>query len=447
MTHKCQGTLLGVLILIFLLAAFASATDVKVDCTGTDPNAFHSINDALNTLDMVGPHTVTINGNCHENVGFGQRNWITFQAVPGRYATITNAANPALITFIVSSSHDIVFDHIIFEGGSAGVYVSSNSGPIHFLNCTIQDSLGDGLDIDMQSSVHFENTSIKNNAFNGISISNQSQLLLGTYPTQRIRISGNGGDGLAIDGSNVQLNYGILTVDSNKGAGISMAGGRLQFYGSGTAVPALIQNNNNGITLNTGASATLWGGFRIHNNGGYGIAINNSSSLTAWEVDDANGNKYVTAIDGHSTAGIGLSASSSAELIGAHSIFNNGSASADPGARGGISMAGSSLTIGWNTAIRNNIGPGLRLGAKSDVIMFDMTISGNSEEAVRETNLSSGGYYNPLTFYGNGGKSLYCDKFSVAYGDVGSIANTDCANVTTAAERRPDIHIPKLPQQ
>lgn len=163
MKQKRQVTLLGVLTLFLLLTASASATNVKVDCTGTDPNAFHAINDALNTLDMVGPHTVTINGNCHENIGFGQRHWITFQAVPGRYATIT-AANAALITFIVSSSHDIVFDHIIFEGGAGGVYVSSNSGPIHFLNCTVQDSTGDGLDIDMQSAVHLENTTIKNNA-------------------------------------------------------------------------------------------------------------------------------------------------------------------------------------------------------------------------------------------------------------------------------------------
>jgi len=442
MKQKRQGTLLGVLALFLLLAVSASATSVKVDCTGTDPNAFHTINDALNTLDMVGPHTVTINGNCHENIGFGQRNWITFQAVPGRYATIT-ASNAALITFIVSSSHDIVFDHIIFEGGAGGVYVSSNSGPIHFLNCTVQDSTADGLDIDMQSTVHLENTTIKNNAGYGIAISNQSQLLLGTTPTQRIRFSGNGADGLTVDGSDVQLNYGILTVEGNKGAGISMAGGRLQFYGSGTAVPALIQNNGIGITLDAGASATLWGGFRIHSNGGYGITLNNGSSLTFWEVDDANGNKYVTTIDGHSTVGISISESSSARIIGAHSIFNNGSVGADPGARGGISMGGSSLTIGWNTTIRNNIGPGLRLFSKSDVTMFDMTVSGNTEEGVRETNLSAGGYYNPVTFYGNGGKSLYCDKFSVAYGDAGTITGADCANITNSAERRPEIRIPK----
>ena len=106
-------------------------------------------------------------------------------------------------------------------------------------------------------------------------------------------------------------------------------------------------------------------------------------------------------------------------------------------------MGGSSLTIGWNTTIRNNIGPGVRLFSKSDVTMFDMTVSGNTEEGVRETNLSAGGYYNPVTFYGNGGKSLYCDKFSVAYGDAGTIAGADCANITSSAERRPEIRIPK----
>src|SRR5256886_9937598 len=42
---------------------------------------------------------------------------------------------------------------------------------------------------------------------------------------------GNGTDGLNIDGSNVQVNFGVLTVDGNQGAGISMEGGRLQLYG------------------------------------------------------------------------------------------------------------------------------------------------------------------------------------------------------------------------
>ena len=444
MSDTCKTPLLVVLIFSgLLLTRPALAADVQVDCSGKNPMAFHSITDALNSLDWTGPHSITVNGPCRENVVVAQRDRITIQAVPGHTAKVENAADPAYITILIAGSRNITLDHLIIQGGAPSVYVTDSSSAITMLDCVVQGSAGDGLDIDMASTLHVENSTIRNNAGWGVSIANHSFLLIGTYPNQSDRITGNGGGGLAIDGSDVQLNYGTLTIADNKWAGISMDGGRLQFYGGESDTPAIIRNNNAGIRLNNAASATLWSAFRITNNGSTGISANGASSITFYETTDSKGKKAVTTISGHSTVGLDLWQSSSAQMFGAHVVRENGTADANPGSRGGISMEASSLAIWGSTSVSNNVGPGIRLGVKSDIMMWDTKIANNTEEGVRETNLSAGGYYNPLTFTGNGGGSLYCDSLSVAFGDAATIPGVNCANLTKAEGPRPKFEVPR----
>jgi len=176
------------------------------------------------------------------------------------------------------------------------MYVSDSSSAILMQSCTVQNSLADGLDMDMESQLVIQDSTIKNNSAAGVVIANESQLLLGTYPTQRIRITGNGfggggngSGGLEIDGSQVQLNFGVLTVDGNAGAGISMDGGRLQLYGGDANTPGVIENNNVGLSMSDAASATLWSAFRIHNNGSTGISVGGASSITLISTVDSEG--------------------------------------------------------------------------------------------------------------------------------------------------------------
>jgi hypothetical protein len=454
---NCKSILYGLrtqlICLVFsasLLSMPASATNVNVNCSGSADNekAFHSINDALNTLDLIGPNTITVRGTCHENVALLQRDRLTIQAAAGQFATIENAAAQAMSTLYISGSHNIILNNLIIDAGSPAMYVTDASSAVLMQNCTLQNSVGDGLDMDTESQLVIQDSTIKNNSAAGIFIANESQLLLGTYPAQRIRITGNGfggggngTDGLNIDGSQVQLNFGVLTVDGNAGAGIGMEGGRLQFYGGDADSPGVIENNNTGITMNDAASATLWSAFRIRSNGSTGISVSGASSITFISTVDSKGKNAATAISDHSTVGLTLSQSSSAQIYGAHVISKNGSANA-PG--GGIALEGASLTIGSGTQVDSNIGPGISLVVKSDLIMFDMTVSDNTGDGVAETNLSGGGFYKPLVFNGNGGASLSCDKFSVAYGDVDTLHDVDCKNITKAGVRRPDVHIPNM---
>lgn len=418
----------------------AVAADVYVDCLSSNAKTFHSINDALNTLDLVGPNTITVKGVCRENVVIASRDRLTITGADGQHATI-EAKDPG-ITLFVLGSHNITLDHLIIQRGAPALYVTSSSTNMDVQNCIIQNSDSDGLIMEMHSAMTMENTTIQNNSGSGINMANESHLTMATYPNQLTMLTGNGGDGLTIDGSQVQINFGVVSITGNAGAGISMLGGRLQAYGGDGNTFALIDNNAyGGLVMSTGASATLWGEFHISNNGSTGIALSSASSLGLYS---SNHRAAVTRVNGHSTVGLSLSSSSAAELYGPHVISNNGSANADPGSRGGISMEGASLIMDYGVSVSGNVGPGIRLAAKSDISLANGIVSNNSEEGVRQTNLSAGGFYNPLTFAGNGGNNLYCDKFSVAFGDAGSIPNSNCPNITESSGRHPGVRIPRM---
>ena len=415
-----------------LAASSASAANLTVICPSGGPGAYSSINAALSTLDLQGPHTITVSGTCHENVAVTERDRLTIQAVAGQYATIENAAAPAATTLYIAGSHNIFLDHLIIGGGAPAMYVSASSGDIHMQNCTVQNSLNDGLDIDMESMLLIENSTIKNNSGAGIFISNQSQLTMGTYPTQRVLITGNGfgglgngTDGLNIDGSNVQVNFGVLTVDGNQGAGISMEGGRLQLYGGEADSPGVIQNNHTGLRINDAASATLWSAFQIHNNGSTGISVNGASSITFYSTIDSKGKDAVTTIDGHSTVGLTVSQSSSAQLYGAHVIRNNGSANAGSG--GGVSLERASLTIGGGTSVSSNVGTGILGDANSSLVLGPTTsVTNNSSTGIRLRHVSLVGLTAPVTIQGNGGANIACDSTSLAYGQLAGITGVQC---------------------
>jgi hypothetical protein len=449
--HPRRAHFANLICFAWLLVLPAFAANVVVDCTGVNGNAFHSITAALATLSLTGPNTITVGGTCNENVVVSQFDRLTIQAASGHVATVVNAANPPGITMLIAGSHNITLDNLIIEGGGSpsNVYITSSSSAVLLQNCSVQNSTGDGMDVDMASELVVQNSNFTNNSASGIFVANESNMTMGTYPTQRINITGNGfggggngNNGLAIDGSLVQLNFGVATISGNAGAGIAMDGGRLLFFGGEAATPGVIENNNYGISMNDAASATLFSAFYIANNASTGISVNGASSITFYSGIDSQGKNTFTTIAGHSTVGMALSQSSAAQMYGPHVVTKNGSVNADPTARGGISLEGSSLTIGSSTSVSSNIGPGIRSSVKGDLIVFDMTISNNTEEGVLEQNLSGGGFYNPLTFSSNGGAPLSCDAFSVAFGDAGTIQGEACKNITKGARARPNVRIP-----
>ena len=420
------------LALVLFVTSGASAADLTVICPGGGPGAYSSINAALNSLDPVGPHNITVSGTCHENVALTERDRLTIHAVAGQFATIENAATPAYSTLYIAGSHNIFLDHLIIQGGAPALYVSVSSGDIHMQNCIVQNSLSDGVDIDGQSALFINNSTIKNNSGAGVFISNMSTLGLGVSPTESIRITGNGfggngngTDGLNIDGSNVQVNFGVLTVDGNNGAGINMEGGRLQLYGGEADAPGVIENNNTGLRINDAASATIWSAYSIHNNGSTGISVSGASSITFYATVDSKGQNAVTTIDGHSNVGLALNQSTSAQIYGAHVIRNNGSANAGSG--GGVSLEHASLTMNGGTSVSSNAGTGIFGDANSSLVLGPtVLVTNNTSAGIRLRHMSLAGLTAPVTVQGNGGGNIVCDSRSLTYGQLAGITGVQC---------------------
>ena len=79
---------------LFLFAATLHATNVTVDCTGA-PATFTSINAAMATLDVTGPHTITVIGTCTENVNVSGRDRLTIQGVNAASSCSPATPSPA----------------------------------------------------------------------------------------------------------------------------------------------------------------------------------------------------------------------------------------------------------------------------------------------------------------------------------------------------------------
>ena len=134
------------------LPAGARAANVTVDCTGATPGAFTSISAAVNTLDLIGPHTVTVTGPCSDNVFVIQRDRLTIQAPAGQTATIS-AANPGQNVILISGSNGVTLRRLVVRGGATGVAVSRGS-IVQLQGLHIKENVGAGLRADLGSVVN-----------------------------------------------------------------------------------------------------------------------------------------------------------------------------------------------------------------------------------------------------------------------------------------------------
>jgi parallel beta-helix repeat protein len=202
---------------LFLLPAVARATDVAVDCSGATPGAFTSITSALNFLPINSanePHVITVSGTCTESVLIFNRQRITIQAAPGQTTTI-NATNSSVNAFSIVGSRAIVLVGLVIQQGNAGLQVAQGSEAT-IQNCTIQNNSSDGLLVQNNSTLTVQNSTIQQNGGNGV-FDAHSQVGFATFPAQRNRILGNGGDGIQGDGSLLQVDFGTVDVENNAG--------------------------------------------------------------------------------------------------------------------------------------------------------------------------------------------------------------------------------------
>jgi len=115
-----------------------------------------------------------------------------------------------------------------------------------------------------------------------MSVGASSNVTLATSPGERILFQGNGGDGIDVDGSYFQVNFGSLTVQNNLGAALVAFGGRVLIFG-GDGGENIFQNNGEGIDLFDAASATFFG---KNTSVADGFTSLNCATATTEKIDD-----------------------------------------------------------------------------------------------------------------------------------------------------------------
>jgi len=287
---------------LFLVPSTVSATEIFVDC-----NAGQTIGDALNILDSIGPHTLAVNGTCHEAVSIANRHSV---AIQGNAATIVSDSTTVPV-ITVSGSHNIAITGVTLTGGGVGLRVARGS----------------------------------------------------VAAASNIKAQGNAHSGITVDSSFLQLE-GAIVSQNNGGNGIFAAGARI--FLSDEEGPNILGNNGgNGIALADGSKGSFLADTTIQGNGGAGIVVFHTSFLVlAGATVDGNGDTGVDiqetshgelasctiSNNGGVTAGGGLRVADNSDLYidGGIAVTNNTGVGVEAELDGQLSSLGGN-TIAGNT--------------------------------------------------------------------------------------------------
>lgn len=402
-----QMWIAGIVGVLVLLAPPAAADSVSVDCDGGPAN-FSSIQGALNTLDLVGPHLITVTGTCQENPNISQRSNLTIEAPVGQIATI-KPGNPLSRLLIVFGSQNIRLRRLVFDG-AMGIQIGGVGGTA-------------------TSGVTLENSRIENSQAQGLVVNPGSALtLLGNDPAQPVVVAGSAAAGIRCDGATLML-QGFVTVENNAGIALFLTACNTFFNGGASGI--VVRNNAGGISL-TGGHATFNGANLIQNNGGSGIQVGLTAGATFNAGQQPAGVFHVTIIEDHTQLGMNIAGSAGVSFAGPHKVRNNGS----PGTgeqRGGIVVGTTSrLQTGGGMEITGNLGAGVIVRFNGAIALLGTTVSGNTEGGVvaRRSSVASLDVGNNIT--GNSGSDVVCDETSLVFGSLEGVGTVNCKQVEKA---------------
>jgi parallel beta helix pectate lyase-like protein len=375
----------GLLGLLLLLPVSLFAANATVDCFGATPGAFTSINAALATLDVTGPHLVSVSGTCVENAIIRSRDRVTLEGNPT--ATIQPAAGVALL---INRARTITLRRLTLTGGTRA------------------------LAIQRQSDVIVEGVTVANTPTGVVVDDGSIASFGGLNPLQAVTIAGNG-LGLLADGATVYLN-GNVTIENSTNGGNDAEHSRIAILG-GPASPNVIRNNGaNGVFAHGTSDLDFRGLNEVRDN-----TLNGVFAFESTAVDILGTPTQTTTIDGNLRGGVVLLFNSSGRVQNVI-VTNNGSLA---------QTVSSGVTIGQNSSAIINVslidgttGPGLIVDSGSMGRVAMSTISGNSAEPIR---LLTGGILelqDGNTIPGSG-NIVVCDDSAVIFG-TGANVKTSC---------------------
>ncbi len=385
------GRLFAALACLALTACLSStsfAANITVDCSGATPGAFISLQAAINSLDVTGPHTITvIPGACTENVRVIDHQRITI-ASSGAGATFNGSGRDV---FTVAGSTAINFTQISAVNGNRG-FVITRASEVTIRGASSSGNGNAGLRIDTNSTVFFQGASTNNG---GLGIN----MLDSNLTMQNSQINSNGSFGIQVARSRASFDgsQGANTFNGNNGIGIFGANGA---WISMTA-PGFVQNNAaEGLNIEDGASVRLVGGtppstaaIVIDSNASSGIFVDGGQVIVFFNAQITNNGGGVP-----NSAGVG--------------VFDNGFFA----------------TGGPGVDISANHGPGIDALNGGSLDLTATSIAGNAGDGIRLTGLSSSLFFPPNTntISGNTGRAIRCDETSVITGDRTGLPDFDC---------------------
>jgi hypothetical protein len=290
--------------------AAAAATDVTVDCDGSEVADFGSITAALAQLSPEGPHTIAVRpGLCVENVLIEDRERLTIEAPDGNVNI--GPADPDQDVITIRDSRDIVLRALSADNGNGNGFAISLSSGVKLDGNHANSNGSDGYVVDDDSSVYFFSHAASNGGAGLVVARGSFALIEGAI------LTGNGGDGLVCrDGSTCQLTGNVL-IEDNGGIGLAAVNSSL-VRATAAEGPHSIRGNASGVFL-AGNSQVLFigsNGNSVTDNHGPGIEVHTNSSLAA----------FSSTVSDNEGPGILVRRNSIGELTGSNTLLNNSGA-------------------------------------------------------------------------------------------------------------------------
>jgi hypothetical protein len=258
MKRNISRTTLAIIFLTIPCAGFAPLSARGAGLTLTvNCNTGQTIGAALarvaesGPLGANGPATILVSGTCNEDVSILRMDHLTLPGNPT--ATINGGSDPNAVTLGIHDSRDVTVNDITIARSGLGVNVERQS-LARFNGVTIQNSQGDGLFCNLESTVQINNSTVQNNADIGVEVHGGTLILTGTT------IQGN-------------TNGGVLAISSRVTTSTQLDDQGFPLGGQ----PTTIQNNSTGIIANVGSSLFLFP-VVISGNSGDGVQIQGNSS-------------------------------------------------------------------------------------------------------------------------------------------------------------------------
>jgi len=344
---------------ILLLFPLSLRAQLFVDCSGTNPGVYPSINAALQAA--TNGSTILVTGPCNETVNLQGWNGLNLGAWYGKTATLNGALS-------ISNSHNIFLYGLQITNSPVDGVTVSDSTAVFLDSCTSSGNTLNGLRVQDMSDVGVLATgAFNNNGSSGIWSNINSLVVLNGWAGP-VDVNDNVLDGIECEQATC-VTFGNTNLRRNGITGIDLvAGAKMEFaayYG-----PNVVESNKSGgvslrersrMTISTFNQQNI-----IRGNGQVGVAVGFGSQLTLSGVQITN----------HASAGLDIYANSQAWLFGATTIQSSGN---DTDARSaGILVDGNSEAFLRGGDVSHNIGPGMLVLVNSSVDFAGVTAVGNS---------------------------------------------------------------------